>query len=230
LAIKSLVLPILTGGAIAMGALVLSNARRVVMSRARPGTRRARIESDPIGLGDDDEAAPERVTPVKVRTEAEATAAVGVGWPLPSIATIEPPSERSERLAPRSMSEPLLDFDVDFQDVESSGVSARDEETASGMAEQYDAVDPDSLATQWLVRATETGSNSEPFDDVSELPTEPNPLMSEASIRAAEFSEGTAATRAETGFDRDLDEAEEDEGVDNSSWDSTRAPEDAFKK
>jgi hypothetical protein len=230
LAIKSLVLPILTGGAIAMGALVLSNARRVVMSRARAGTRRARIESDPIGLGDDDEAAPERVTPVKVRTEAEATAAVGVGWPLPSIATIEPPSERSERLAPRSMSEPLLDFDVDFQDVESSGVSARDEETASGMAEQYDAVDPDSLATQWLVRATETGSNSEPFDDVSELPTEPNPLMSEASIRAAEFSEGTAATRAETGFDRDLDEAEEDEGIDSSSWDSTRAPEDAFKK
>jgi hypothetical protein len=229
LAIKSLVLPILTGGAIAMGALVLSNARRVVMARTRAGARRARIESDPIGLGDDDEATPERVTPVKVRTEAEATAAVGAGWPLPSMASVEPPSERSEGLAPRSMSEPLLDFDIDFDDVESSGVSARGDETPSGMAEQYDAVDPDSLATQWLVRATETGGNSEPLDDISELPTEPNPLISEASIRAAEFSEEMAPAQSRSNFDRDVDEEDED-GLDSSSWDSTRAPEDSFKK
>jgi hypothetical protein len=217
-----------------MGALVLANARRAVMARSPAGTRRARIESDPIGLGDDDDAAPEPMTPVKVRTEAEATAAVGAGWPLPSIASVEPASERTERLAPRSMSEPLLDFDVDFQDIESSGVSARDDETANGMAEQYDAVDPDSLATQWLVRATETGSNSEPFDDVAELPTEPNPLMSEASIRAAEFSDEVAPTPAASGFDRDTDggEAEADEeSLDGFSWDSTTpASEDALKK
>ena len=232
LAIKSLVLPILTGGAIAMGALVLSNARRVVMVRARAGARRPRIESDPIGLGDDDEVTPERVTPVKVRTEAEATAAVGAGWPLPSLGSVAPPSERSEGLAPRSMSEPLLDFDVDFEDVEFSAVSARDGETQTGMAEQYDAVDPDSLAAQWLVRATETGSNSEPLDDVAELPTEPNPLISEASIRAAEFSEPMAPADVESDFNRDMDEgeAEAEEALDSSLWDSTRAPEDSYKK
>ena len=231
MAIKSLVLPILTGGAIAMGALVLSNARRALSVRARAGARRVRPESDPIGLGDEDEATPERATPVKVRTEAEATAAVGAGWPLPSMASVGPPSERSEGLAPHSMSEPLLDFDIDFEDVETSVVSARDDETSNGMAEQYDAVDPDSLATQWLIRATETASNSEPLDDVAELPTEPSPLMSEASIRAAEFNDEAVPTRRGARFDRDTSEGETDEEeLAGSSWDSPRAPDDSFKK
>jgi len=227
LAIKSVVLPVLTGGAIAMGALVVTSVRRAFLARSRSSERRTRIESDPIGLRDGEEAMPERPIPSKVHTEAEAAAAAGVGW-LPSLESVEPASERSDQLAPNSMSEPLLDFDIEFDDSD-SGISARVNEMLGEVEEQYDAVDPDSLATEWLLRATEAPrtATSAPLDDISEVPTESNPWMSEASTRAAEFNEDEVAP---TQPGSRLAREEEFEDVETESlWDSTRAPEDAAK-
>lgn len=212
-----------------MGALVLSNARRALSVRVRSPQRRSRVESDPIGLDDNDTVTPEPTVPLNVRTEAEATAAAGAAWPLSSIGAIdvaEDFDEGSERLAPKSMSEPVLDFDVDVDDFESRLTASGNEVVERSGAEQYDAVDPDSLGTEWLIRATETtgGGGSSEIDNISEVPMDLNPLMSEASIRAAEFNEddipGDASSGgggpSATGDDEDAADIE-----DASLWDST---------
>lgn len=260
MAIKSLMLPVLTGGAIAMGALVVSNARRWIGGRPRPTASGRRMESDPIGLREEDSAPTldEPRGPVRVRTEAEVAAAAGVGWPLPLDGQLEPVPDGSDLEADtdveasaaseagtdwdridnaeieaelglndelgtsedgrrgRSLNQvPLansarggavsgargsemstgdsgtsvLDTNVDFLDFD-AGVSARPMEVPEPMSEGYDAVDPDNLGSQWLVRATEApGIGGGPTDDISEVPTDPNPFMSEASQRAADVSD-----------------------------------------
>jgi hypothetical protein len=199
------------------------------------------LELDPLGPPDEDLPVPSG--PVKVRTEAEVAAVSGTGWPLPPLEAV--PQTQREPLLHAPANEPppteLLDIDFDTGDFEPA-VTAQENELPAERPERYDAVDPDSLGTEWLFRATETssGMTSESLDDIAEIPTEPNPLMSEASFRAAEFGAEEAAPtlpglRMETGVgigEREesadaLDASELDDGLSDDEDEATRLMGDA---
>jgi len=138
--LKTMMMPLAAGGAIAFGFVVYSGARRWLEARTLESDMARRLnfwrapehERDPIGPPDSRPSKP--VHPVRVSTEAEVAAVIGAEWPLPPA---------PDALAPTVFAEPAPRVDSDIE-AWLADAEFPDEETAPtqpGMRFEREALD-----------------------------------------------------------------------------------------
>jgi hypothetical protein len=132
---KVLMMPLVAGGAVALGFVVYASVRRWVGAPTlesdvlrRLDARSPEHERDPVGPPDSRPSVPAH--PVRVTTEAEAAAVIGAEWPLPP--------------APDALitDQPVVDADVDAWLTDAEFPDEETAPTQPGMRFERDALDP----------------------------------------------------------------------------------------
>ncbi len=141
MAFKVLMMPLATGGALALGFVVYANLRRWLDARTLESEAWRRLrdarsperERDPVGPPDSRPSRPSH--PLRVTTEAEVAAVIGAEWPLPPVpdALIMDHAARNAEVASAEIDAWLTDSE--FPDEETAP-------TQPGMRFEHDALEP----------------------------------------------------------------------------------------